>query len=176
MANLLPEKDIKTADLHFIVRIVAALCMACTGAGVLAAAAFVPPYLTARAVVAQAEAELMVKSATSTPEGDPVAEVNKVQIELKGLGDMLERKEVSGIIKILIDSRPTSMYFDQIVYTRKGKEGTVSLHGTIDNPALLDTYRKTLEATGMFKAIKIPVSDLAMTQLGTFNLQVSGAF
>ena len=173
MANLLPNPVIRSRVTSTVVRTIAAFSVVIALAGVLAAIGLVPVYLQAH--ISRTSVEKTVAHATTTPAEDPAKIITVSKNQIAALKPVIARtKFASDVIQTLVDKRPDGMYFDHLTYKFDPKESMIVLRGELSDPSLLETYRNSLAATEFFTSVKIPVSELALTQTGSFTLEISG--
>lgn len=173
MANLLPKPILQSRITNAVVRTSAAFCFVVAIAGALATVGMVPAYLQAHFARVSIE-NAIVSAATSTAESGG-AEIKLAKSQIAALKTITERpRPISEIVQMLLDNRPQGMYIDRLSYKYVAAGSVISLHGQLSDPGVLETYRNALTASGAFTSVKIPVSELAQTQAGTFTLEIAG--
>lgn len=173
MANLLPNPVIRSRVMSTVVRTIAAFSVVIALAGVLATIGLVPVYLQAH--ISRTSVEKTIAHATTTLAEDPAKLITVAKNQMAALKPVTARtKLVSDVIQTLSEKRPDGMYFDHLAYKYDPTGSQITLHGELSDPGLLETYRNALTATGIFTSVKIPVSELALTQTGSFTLEITG--
>jgi hypothetical protein len=92
---------------------------------------------------------------------DERAEAFKTQALIKEMRPyILSKKSPVEIINEALKGRPPGITVDQITYINDNDKARVVLGGSGQSRDLINSFRKSLEATGLYSSVTVPVGDL----------------
>ncbi len=174
MSNLLPEEQKKILRQAYLFRVATVVLLAIFASVVVALAGLLPAYFatTYKMAILEEEVKGLRNVASEKKEGELLtASMQDINSKL----EMLEKwsKEVPAYKDMLkaIEERGKGVVITTLVYDRKN--ASIVLSGTADERDNLLAFKTGLENSGKFKAVNLPVSNLAQKEDIDFSLTIS---
>lgn len=120
------------------------------------------------------ETEAMNRSSLSSDTNSLISTIKSTNAKLNIINTALEYPKVVPVLNTILSKKTTGVHINQLTYTTtSAKMAIVSLGGVSSTRESLVAFVKNLERSGLFKAVNLPVSDLAKNKDIVFSLSMT---
>ena len=129
-------------------------------------------YYKEKNVISEAESLGAGEMASSTK--SVVSTIKSINSKLVIINSALEYPKVIIFLNDILSKKTGSIHLNEFIYTStSGKIATVSLNGISNTRESLVAFEKSLESSGLFKNVDLPVSNLAKDRDINFSLGIT---
>lgn len=176
MFNLLPENlkiGIKSDYRH---RLVVVILFAIIFAQVLSIVLLLPSWVSSvykeKEVVIETEAASQSSLSKDTERVSEIIKSTNTRLDI--LNTALEYPKLTPFVNSIIANKNSSIHIGEILYTAKSeKTATISLGGISATRETLVSFVKSLEKTGLYKSVDLPVGNLAKDRNIDFSMSLN---
>lgn len=104
------------------------------------------------------------------------AVLNMAQEKLKFLSVAEDSNLLSGVIRKIVENRPSGIKLGKLIYTKKQNNNEIFISGIAKNRETLLIFKRELGKEEKFFDVVLPISDLASDRDIEFSIRIMGEF
>ena len=179
MLNLLPQPEKAALTQEYRLRLAIVILLMSFTTFVVSSILLVPSVLLSSQKEKSAEDRFALL--TKSVEKGGVSELEEILREGKIVLKLVSHKDpkvsLSESLMRIVSAKPQQISLNNFSFVRDGTEKVkVDISGVAENRAALLSFEKTLEQTGLFEKVTVPVSNFARDSDIEFTIQTVGIF
>jgi len=176
MANLLSVEQLRIRRAEYTNRILTGSFVIIMSASLIAFLAILPAYILIRSerVSLESQNQAIAESVSASQSNSDRDDLIDTRQRIEVIDKTLNSSGVAlQIVRSLVELRPEDLYIQSIQYTA-GKRDTTRISGVVESRARIQEYISSLNTSGLFDSVSVPVSALADAADGIFVITASG--
>lgn len=165
MSNLLPKTEKELLQKEYFIRLLIVILWLLIGSMILSIGFLAPSYivLEVKKNTAEEQIKLLNESILNKNSVETEKRLNTIMVKIETLNKQ-DKISLSNFVNKIIEKKPAGVYITDFLYNKVQKkdatEKIITLSGTANQRDSLLKFKDNLSATGFFKDVNLPLSNL----------------